>query len=203
MEDKEYFTAARANRHQTRIKRSLFIGSLFPAADRDSAEKNLSEIRSEFHDATHNCYAYRIDENDYRFSDDGEPSGTAGMPILKMLDKYRLLHSLLIITRYFGGIKLGTGGLIRAYSQCAEETIQNSPRKKFVQHREITIRYPYHLTRRVHYTVSKYDGIIEDSQFGSAVISRVKIPFRQGEDFEEELLRSGTGQIQINHNIEA
>jgi uncharacterized YigZ family protein len=200
MEDKEYYTLTKPTCHEMRIKRSVFIGSLSPAADRAAAEENLAEIRSEFHDATHNCFAYRIDEDDFRFSDDGEPSGTAGMPILKMLDKYNLLQSLLVVTRYFGGIKLGTGGLARAYSQCAEETVQHSRLKKFIRYQQMTLQYPYNFTRQVHYIISKYEGLIDDSEFGSEVKSYIRIPFHSREAFQEELRRAGTGQIKIHNN---
>lgn len=200
MEEKEYFTLIEPTRHETRIKRSVFIGSLSPAADRTSAEENLAEIRSEFHDATHNCFAYRIDEGDFRFSDDGEPSGTAGMPILKMLEKYNLLQSLLVVTRYFGGIKLGTGGLARAYSRCAEETVQNSRLKKLTRYRRLTLQYPYNFTRQVHYIISKHEGLVDNSEFGSGVISHIRVPLHTREAFEEELRRAGTGQIQIHNN---
>ena len=202
MEEKEYFTLVKPTRHETRIKRSVFIGSLCGAADRTSAEEKLAGIRSEFYDATHNCFAYRIDENDFRFSDDGEPSGTAGMPILKMLDKYSLLQSLLVVTRYFGGIKLGTGGLARAYSQCAEETLQNSRLKKFIRYQRMTLQYPYNFTRQVHYIISTHEGLIDDSDFDSDVTSHIRIPYFTREAFEKEMLRAGTGQIQI-HNTEA
>jgi uncharacterized YigZ family protein len=197
MEEKEYFIIEQPVRHETRIKRSVFIGSLSPVADAGIAEAGLHEIRDEFHDASHNCYAYRIDKNKFRFSDDGEPSGTAGMPILKTIDKYNLLQSLLVVTRYFGGIKLGTGGLLRAYSQCAEETIQKIRLKKFIRYQQMSIHYPYNFTRQVHYIISKYEGIIDDSEFTSGVTSHIRIPGQHQKAFEIELLQSGTGQIQI------
>jgi uncharacterized YigZ family protein len=202
MEEKEYFTVAEPVRHERRIKRSLFIGSLSRAVNAEAAETGLQEVCTDFHDATHNCYAYRVDENQFRFSDDGEPSGTAGAPILKMIDKYNLLQSLLVVTRYFGGIKLGSGGLARAYSQCAEETIQKTGLRKFIRYQPLRLQYPYNFTRQVHYIISKYAGIIDDSEFTADIISQVRIPNRYQKEFEIEIQQIGTGQIQITHKEE-
>ena len=169
MNEPENFTVANPTRHELRIKRSIFIGSLSAAKTRKSAEARINAICREFHDATHNCFGYRVDENTFRYSDDGEPSGTAGKPIFSMLEKYQLLQSVLIVTRYYGGIKLGTGGLMRAYSRCAEETIQKGKLKKFVQYHFFKIHYPYNLTRQIHYILAKHMGTIESSEFETGV----------------------------------
>lgn len=197
MEDQEYFTVTRPARQETRVQRSRFIGSIFPASDREAMESNLERIRREFHDATHHCYAYRLNASDFRYSDDGEPSGTAGLPILKMLDKYHLVQSLLVVTRYFGGIKLGSGGLARAYSQCAEATIQKSSLQRLIPYSEITVQYPYSATRQLHYLVDKYSGRVDHSEFAAEVVSRLKIPSRNRAEFERELLQAGAGQVKI------
>lgn len=197
MTAKEHFIISGPHRHELKIKRSVFIGSISPVAGRDEAETFLETIRGQFHDATHNCFAYRIDEAEFRFSDDGEPSGTAGKPILAMIDKYSLLQVALVVTRYYGGIKLGTGGLIRAYSQCAEETVQKCKLKKFVRYHFLKIQYPYNLTRQIHYVTAKHQGIIDTSTFDTAVSSVVKIPAQQQQAFERELLQTGEGQVQI------
>lgn len=197
MTDKIYYTISEAVRYEIKVKRSTFIGSISPAKDRETAEMIISEIRNEFHDAAHNCFAYRIDENIFRFSDDGEPSSTAGRPILSMLDKYRLLQSVLVVTRYFGGTKLGIGGLISAYSKAAEETIQKSKKQKLLHYVLFTIRYPYKLTRQVEYLVGKYQGLPVDAQFAEAVTSRIKIPCRNRDVFMQELNQSGSGQIHL------
>ena len=83
----------------------------------------LESIRNKYSTATHNCFAFRIDKNTYRLSDDGEPAGSAGRPIYTILEKKKLLQTICVVTRYFGGIKLGIGGLVRAYSQACEECL--------------------------------------------------------------------------------
>lgn len=195
MNESDNFTVAAPTRHETRIKRSIFIGSLSGAKDRDAAEAQLDVIRREFYNATHNCFGYRIDEDIYRYSDDGEPNGTAGKPIFSMLEKYRLEQSVLVVTRFYGGIKLGTGGLLRAYSQCAEETIQKGKIKKFVHYHFFQIHYPYNLTRQIHYILGKHQAEITNSDFETEVTSEIKVPERNAPQLKEELENSGSGQI--------
>lgn len=110
-------------------KKSKFIAELHPIKSREEAEETIQSIRKKYYDAKHHCYAYRvIDENRIieRASDDGEPAGTAGAPILHLLNKLELTNVLLVVTRYFGGILLGTGGLIRAYAQASQLAIENA-----------------------------------------------------------------------------
>ncbi len=110
-------------------KKSKFIGTLFYVQKEDDAQEIIKQIKKQYHDARHNCFAYRImTENGVveRFSDDGEPSGTAGGPMLNILSKNNLCNVLIIVTRYFGGILLGTGGLVRAYSEATTKVINTA-----------------------------------------------------------------------------
>lgn len=110
------------------INRSEFITNLYPVSSIDEVSLILSEVRKKYYDATHNCYAYILGEDASikKSSDDGEPSGTSGMPILNTLEKNNLTNVLCIVTRYFGGIKLGAGGLIRAYSSSASLSLTST-----------------------------------------------------------------------------
>lgn len=112
-------------RHEIIIEKSRFICTLKKVSSEEEAAEKLKEIKKEFSDANHNCSAYLIGENGefQRFSDDGEPSGTAGIPILEVLRKRHLHNVLAVVTRYFGGVKLGAGGLIRAYGKSISEAI--------------------------------------------------------------------------------
>lgn len=144
-----YRVAARYSRSEIKIKRSRFIGSIKYTPNVDDAKNFIESISKEFHDANHNCYAYRIgldNEQVFKYSDDGEPSGTAGRPILESLDKFELVDTCVVVTRYFGGIKLGTGGLGRAYRDAAVRVIEDAGvatrhlvnRVKFVFHMQYT-----------------------------------------------------------------
>ena len=107
------------------INKSRFIGILLPVDNIEDINNILNNIKNEYKDATHYCYAYIID-NTKRFNDDGEPGGTAGMPILNVIEQNNLNHVLIVVVRYFGGIKLGAGGLVRAYSKISSECIKQS-----------------------------------------------------------------------------
>ena len=110
-------------------KKSKFIANLFYVENAKQVEEKIIEVKKKYHDARHHCIAYRyINENQVieKSSDDGEPSGTAGAPMLNILQKNNLLNILVIVTRYFGGILLGTGGLVRAYSEATQKAIEQS-----------------------------------------------------------------------------
>lgn len=121
----EYLTIEKKSKTEFVEKRSRFIGAAFPVSNREEAERIVSELKSEYWDAKHNVFAYILREgNIKRFSDDGEPQGTAGMPVLDVIEKLGLCDVLVVVTRYFGGVLLGTGGLVRAYSHSAALAIE-------------------------------------------------------------------------------
>ncbi|MGH1364451.1 MAG: IMPACT family protein [Calditrichia bacterium] len=198
MTTEKTFTIAKPLRHELKIKRSSFIGSIAPAENKDSAEDYIQTIRTEFQDASHNCFGYRIDRHVFRYYDDGEPASTAGRPILAMIDKYALLKSAVVVTRYFGGTKLGIGGLISAYSQCAEETILRAEKIELIDYQYYKLTYSYKLARQIEYIVAQYQGDISKSDYQAAVTSHLRIPSAERERFEKELTNTGSGRIDIN-----
>lgn len=119
-----YKTVLRASETEFIEKRSRFIGHCFPVTSEEEAQGKLSEMRKKYPDATHNCWAYCLADGSMRFSDDGEPGGTAGMPIMDTLIRRELKDVMVVVTRYFGGILLGSGGLVRAYSKSASDSVQ-------------------------------------------------------------------------------
>lgn len=127
-------------------KKSRFIATIFNVEDVEQAEQKIKEIKKKFHDAKHNCIAYRVIENGQvieKSSDDGEPSGTAGAPILNILQKNRICNIVVIVTRYFGGILLGTGGLVRAYTEVTQKVIEKSDLIYKVEGFEVEINIDY------------------------------------------------------------
>ena len=117
---KPYKTARAASETEFTVNKSRFIGRCFPVSSEEEALARLDEIRKLHHDATHNCWAYNLRGGIMRFSDDGEPGGTAGMPMLQVLQRENLHNVVCVVTRYFGGILLGAGGLVRAYTKGAK-----------------------------------------------------------------------------------
>ena len=118
------FTIVKDFRHEIVIEKSRFICTLKKVQNEVEAQEFIKAIKKEFWDATHNCSAYIVDEMAQRSSDDGEPSGTAGLPMLEVLRKNKLTNTAAVVTRYFGGIKLGAGGLVRAYTNSVAEAVK-------------------------------------------------------------------------------
>ena len=196
MEDTDYKRISRFTRHEIRVKRSRFIGSAAPATTREEAVAFVERIRKEYHDATHNCYAYRISPEIFRYADDGEPSGTAGKPILMVLEKYQIVQTVVVVTRYFGGIKLGTGGLARAYGQCAEETLQLAPKEAVIFYDMFRLRFPYPFTGTVQQTLQRLQATIINSTYTADVTLEVAVP-RGKNHWQSELQNATAGSIQI------
>ena len=140
------------------INKSKFITNLFSVDNLDEINSYLDNIRNKYKDATHNCYAYILD-NTKRFNDDNEPCGTAGMPILDCLEKNILNHVLCIVTRYFGGIKLGAGGLVRAYSNSVSNAINNTIKIKLVEGYQVSISFNYNKTDEINKLLENYEII--------------------------------------------
>ena len=143
---KVYNTIEKQETSELVEKKSKFIANIFYVSTTQEAEEKLEQIRKKYYDARHNCYAYRVIEDGNiidRSSDDGEPSGTAGAPMLNILKKENLCNVLVVVTRYFGGILLGTGGLVRAYSEATQQAIEKSTKVIKVIGREMIIELDY------------------------------------------------------------
>ena len=139
-------------------KKSRFIASIYPVETREEAEEKIKEIKKQHYDARHNCSAYRVIENQRvieKFSDDGEPSGTAGGPILNILKNNDLVNIVVIVTRYFGGILLGTGGLVRAYSDATVKAIEEAEKQEICMGKEYKVRVDYSNIESIKYYCNK------------------------------------------------
>ena len=126
MSDSSIITLKKHGGSEIEIKQSVFIGNAAPVSSREEADSFVADIRRKYPDARHSCYAWKIDTAMHmqKYSDDGEPSGTAGMPILNILEHNDITDSIIVVTRYFGGILLGKGGLVRAYTEAAQEAVK-------------------------------------------------------------------------------
>ena len=141
----EYRTIAAPSEGLFKEKGSKFIALAFPAESLDEAKNHLEAVKKQYHDARHHCYAYRIGAEPYelRYNDDGEPSGTAGKPIYGQIESFGLTNILIVVIRYFGGVKLGTGGLIQAYKTAAREALNNARTELRTWKTRVSIRFPY------------------------------------------------------------
>lgn len=182
------------------ISKSRFIGYAKQVKTEEEALEFIDEISTKHHDATHNVYAYIIGQDALvqRFSDDGEPSGTAGIPMLEVLKKEGLVDVVVVGTRYFGGVKLGAGGLIRAYTKSAKIGIDAARVIDMVLHKKIEIRVEYTLYGSVENYLMNKKHIITDSVFDSAVSIDVYVENEDVENFMEVItnLTDGTAEFE-------
>ena len=146
-----YRTVKQPGEAELVIKRSRFIGRCFPVADEQEALRLLEQVRRQHWDATHNCYAYSVGVSGAcaRYSDDGEPSGTAGLPMMEALRRSGVTDALVVVTRYFGGILLGAGGLVRAYSAAAAAAVRSAGEVEMRDGVRLSLETPYPLWGRV------------------------------------------------------
>ena len=145
--------------YEITIKNSKFIGVIIPIESINDVKDNLNIIKEEYKNATHYCYAFKL-INDKGFSDDSEPNKTAGIPILNVIEGNNLVNVLVIVIRYFGGIKLGPGGLIRAYSNTTKEVINKSNKVDLINGFYASITFPYSLEKEINYILR--NSIIKD-----------------------------------------
>lgn len=176
------------------INKSKFITNIFYINNLNDINIYLNKIKEKYKDATHHCYAYIIN-NTKRFNDDGEPNGTAGMPILDCLEKNKLNHTLCIVTRYFGGIKLGAGGLVRAYSNSISNALKNSEFFKLKDGYKIKITFEYNNSKQVDNLVKDYE--ITKKEYGKVITYELLIT----NDFLNKLNKSYIKYEIINKEI--
>ena len=165
-------------------KRSRFIGRVWPVENEEEAVAHIKEMREKHWDATHNVYAYIIGDGTIaRYSDDGEPQGTSGMPTLNAIRMSGITDVCVVTTRYFGGILLGAGGLVRAYSTAASMALEAGGISVFEKYIEYEISCPYSDYNKIQLLLSAYDVIIDNTDFGSDI----KIKYAVAEDKDEKL----------------
>lgn len=197
--DDEYKTIAARTRSETKVRGSRFIASVLPASTTADTERFLDEIRKEFRDATHNCFAYKLgaDGRQFRFNDDGEPGGSAGKPILSTIEKHGLTDVLVVVTRYFGGTKLGVGGLVRAYGEAAEAALAKAGivTKYILQTIEAT--FPHSHISNVMHVVSRMDARIIETVYDEDVHLTLAIRRSKEEELKTSLVNHTSGNITL------
>lgn len=192
----EYKTIAARCEAKFIEKKSEFIGYLAPVSTEDEAVAFINEIRALHRKATHNCYAYVLRENSTaRHSDDGEPSGTAGVPIYEVLRKEELCDIACVVTRYFGGIMLGAGGLVRAYTRGAKDAVSAAQIKIMAMAARVEITVDYALYGRLPQIFSDFDTRAENEEFSDLVKITVFVREELAEAFLEKLIDSCNGKI--------
>ena len=180
-------------------KKSEFIGYLSPVKTEEEAVAFINEIRAMHRKATHNCYAYILRENSTaRHSDDGEPSGTAGVPIYEVLRKEELCDVACVVTRYFGGIMLGAGGLVRAYTRGAKDAVDTAKIKVMAEAAKAEITVDYSLYGRLPQIFAEFDARTESEDFADTVKVTVFVRWELAEKLKEKLIDSCNGKVVVD-----
>ena len=177
-------------------KKSRFIGRVWPVETEEEALQKIQEMRRQHYDATHNCWAYIIRDGAVRFSDDGEPGGTAGMPMLQVLQREGLYNLVCVVTRYFGGVLLGAGGLVRAYTKGAKIAVDAAGKS---MKRVWTVLYlpcPYPFYERVKLEIAAFGGVLRQTDFGAEVEMELLLPQGKTAPFLEHLTDMTSGTVE-------
>ena len=177
-------------------KKSRFIGRAWLVESEEEALQKIQEMKKQHYDATHNCWAYIIRDGAVRFSDDGEPGGTAGMPMLQVLQREGLYNVVCVVTRYFGGILLGAGGLVRAYTKGAKIAVDAAGKSMKRVWTVLYIPCPYSFYERVKLETENFGGIIRKTDFGAEVELEVLFPETQANPFLEKLTDMTSGTVE-------
>jgi len=193
-----YFTTTQSVTTELKEKGSRFIAYLRPVQNQAEAEAFISEISKQHYDATHNCYAWRLGLDQHesiRFNDDGEPSGTAGKPILQAINGHDLTNVAVVVTRYFGGTKLGTGGLVRAYGGAASAALEMAKRRQVYLTREVALSCNYSFLKTVFNKVEQLKGRIIESTYADQVQLVIELRLRTIEPFIQYITNQSAGTI--------
>ena len=177
-------------------KRSKFIGELFRVETPEQAVEKINAVKAKYRDARHHCYAYIIREGNYmRYSDDGEPQGTAGMPILEVLRHAGVTNVCCVVTRYFGGILLGTGGLARAYTKGAQIALEAAGLSQMDRYSLLLLSCPYNLLDAVQKVLPEHGASVEGIEYGADVTLTVALPEGGEETLNTALMDATAGQV--------
>ena len=181
-------------------KKSKFIANLFCVKDEEEAINIIKENKKKYHDARHNCYAYRVIEGEniiQRSSDDGEPSGTAGAPMLSILEKNSIINVLVIVTRYFGGILLGTGGLVKAYTDSLQNAINKNELLDVENGFVMELRCPYSTIKEIEYFIKNNNIKIIKQEYLEEIKIIIEISKEKYKKLKQEILNNNFKKIEF------
>lgn len=181
-------------------KKSRFIAHVMPVKTEKEALENIEKIKKQYWDARHNVFAFQLGERNeiQRYSDDGEPSGTAGMPVLEVLRGEDIKDTLIVVTRYFGGTLLGTGGLVRAYGRSAKEGLLQAGIIERILYTQLSITVDYTLSGKVQYEILQGEHILQDTVYTHNVEFKVLCRVSMTEGFVKNIINVTNGQATVN-----
>ena len=176
-------------------KKSRFLGGVYPVTSEQEAKEILERVRKQHYDARHNCWCYILKSGQKRYSDDAEPQGTAGQPMLNVFEREGVVDVLCIVTRYFGGILLGAGGLCRAYTKAAKDALDAAGISKMQPWLRQQITVSYSLFERAKLLIAAQEGAVEDAQYGADILITYRIPEGADERLRTALREASSGSV--------
>jgi uncharacterized YigZ family protein len=192
----EYLVPTRAAEAEFVEKRSTFIGHVWPVETEDEARAHIDEMKKKYHDARHNCWCYLLKDGPVRYSDDGEPQGTAGQPMLSVFQKEEVTNVCCVVTRYFGGVLLGAGGLVRAYTQSAKDALDAAGLSVVRRWVAFAVTCPYSYLERVKQAVTALDGAVGDIDYAADVTVQALLPEGRAGEFSARMTELSAGSFQ-------
>lgn len=177
-------------------KRSRFLGKVRHVESEEDARAFIEEMKKKYHDARHNCWCYLLKDGVMRYSDDGEPQGTAGQPMLEVFNREGVTDVVCVITRYFGGVLLGAGPLLRAYQGTAKLSLEAAGISVVRRWTEFTLPCGYNLLGKITQEVPLWDGIVADTEYGADVVIKALLPEEKAEAFAKRILDLTAGSVQ-------
>ena len=193
----EYYIPTRESEATFVEKRSEFIGHVWRVESEEEARAHIEATRKKHYDARHNCWCYIIRDGAVRYSDDGEPQGTAGQPMLNVFQREGVENVCCVVTRYFGGILLGAGGLVRAYTQSAKDALDAAGIS--VVRRWVAMEVPcsYSMFERARLEVTAFGGVVENVDYGADVVLSALLPEERAAEFAAHILDVSAGTIEV------
>ena len=183
----EYYIPSGPGESEYEEKRSRFLGHLRPVETEEEARLFITEMKKKYHDARHNCWCYRIRGGAVRYSDDAEPQGTAGLPMLEILQREGIENAVCVVTRYFGGVLLGTGGLLRAYQKAAKGAVEDAGISVVRAWTKMSIICDYSAYEKIRSELEQQNAVISDTEYGEKVTLTVLVSQGQGTLVTEKL----------------
>ena len=197
MDEKVFRVPFAASESEFVEKRSRFISHLWPVETEEEAQAHIREMKSKYYDARHNCWCYLLGQNTMRYSDDGEPQGTAGQPMLKVFERENVTNVCCVVTRYFGGIMLGAGGLTRAYSKGAKDALVAAGAATMGLWAQVAVPCTYALFERVKLEIAALGGVIDDTDYGVDICLYVSMMSDTVEQLQKRLTELSSGSLKL------
>ncbi|MFI3252735.1 MAG: YigZ family protein [Eubacteriales bacterium] len=195
MEKTDFFVPSQYAQYELVEKKSRFIGQIWQVHSEAEAKEKIQGVKKQYHDGRHHCFAYILDDQLLRYSDDGEPQGTAGQPMLNLFQKEKIQQFCCVITRYFGGTLLGTGGLVRAYSHCAKGCLDSAGLSTYEILSEFQVITPYPQLEIVQKVMGNWNAVEVALDYGVDVTLQIRVV--EAELFQKELIDQTSGKILV------